>query len=572
MESRIVRIYDQALLACSYCGGEVASMPFDRGENEKRRGVGEVRDRLHGEVMREIEVVVSEFDFGEKAKCGAVVRLCGENDTDGLTRLFETSEGQQVSCTLLGVVGGEHDCSDRIATACVEETAVSTDCHHMIEDGVARALQAALEGSPDDVDVRLHLVDRLLTIDDALSALPHVQELLARASERDDVVDLGIRVLRNVGDEKTASALESARDADRRRIRKEGEAEEQEAVEPDVRRAMPVTGDDATLPIPDTADELLDKWDESEAPEEVVFGELAKAGITLDDVGGLEQVKKQLHRSFLGPMRNPELAAAFKKSAGGGLLLWGPPGCGKTFLARAIAGEMGANFYNVGLADILDMWIGASERNLASVFETARRNAPCVLFFDEIDALGQKRSHLTHAAALRGVVNQLLSELDGVADNNDGVFTLAATNHPWDVDEALLRPGRFDRRLLVLPPDAAARKSILEFHLQDRPTTEVDLSSIIEATDGWSGADLAFIVESAVEQCLDESLDAGEIISVTTAHLLLALSEVPSTIGPWLEGARNHVVYSNRSGEYDELETYLNSSKSNRRKPPGFRR
>lgn len=430
----------------------------------------------------------------------------------------------------------------------------------MIEDGVARALEAALEGSPDDVDVRLHLVDRLLTMDDARSALQHVQELLSRAPERDDVVDLGIRVLRNVGDEKAASALESARDADRRRIRKEE------------RRAMPVTGDDAVLPIPDTADELLDKWDESAAPEEVVFGELAKAGITLDDVGGLEQVKKQLHRSFLGPMRNPELAAAFKKSAGGGLLLWGPPGCGKTFLARATAGEMGANFYNVGLADILDMWIGASERNLASVFETARRNAPCVLFFDEIDALGQKRSHLKHAAALRGVVNQLLSELDGVADNNDGVFTLAATNHPWDVDEALLRPGRFDRRLLVLPPDAAARKSILEFHLQDRPTNEVELSSIIEATDGWSGADLAFIVESAVEQCLDESLDAGEIISVTTAHLLLALSEVPSTIGPWLEGARNHVVYSNRSGEYDELEAYLNSSKSNRRKPPGFRR
>lgn len=440
----------------------------------------------------------------------------------------------------------------------------------MSNDGVVSALEASLAKSPDDVDVRLHLVDRLLDIGEASAALPHVQELLERAPERDDVVDGCIAALRAAGDQKAADALVSARDADRRRSGLDDAAGTGQ--EPDVRRAMPATGDDAVLPVPDTADELLGKWEQSAAPEEVMFGEITAATMTLEDVGGLDHVKQQLHRSFLGPMRNPELAAAFKKSAGGGLLLWGPPGCGKTFLARATAGEMGANFYNVGLADILDMWIGSSERNLASVFDAARRNAPCVLFFDEIDALGQKRSHLKHAAALRGVVNQLLSELDGVSDDNDGVFTLAATNHPWDVDEALLRPGRFDRRLLVLPPDAPARRSILEFHLRERPTDGVDLSTIVESTSGWSGADLAFIVESAVEQCLDESLDAGKVVSVTTGHLVRALGDVPSTIGPWLEGARNHVMYSNRSGEYDELEAYLNSSGSGRRRPPGFRR
>jgi len=427
----------------------------------------------------------------------------------------------------------------------------------MTEDGVARALEAALEGAPDDLEVRMHLVDRLLASGEETRALPHVHELLARAPGRDDVIDFSINVLRSAGDEKAASALESARDSE---------------VEPDLRRAMPVTGDDSVLPVPDTADELLDKWGETDAPEEVVYGEIGAAGITLDDVGGLDDVKKQLHRSFLAPMRNPEVAAAFRKSAGGGLLLWGPPGCGKTFLARATAGEMGANFYNVGLADILDMWIGASERNLASVFDAARRNAPCVLFFDEIDALGQKRSHLKNAAALRGVVNQLLSEMDGVADNNDGVFVLAATNHPWDVDEALLRPGRFDWRLLVLPPDGPARRAILESHLRDRPTESVDLSSIIEATEGWSGADVAFIVESAVEQCLDESLDTGDIVAVTTAHLREALAEVPSTVGPWLEAARNHIMYSNRSGEYDALEAYLKNNGGSGRRPPGFRR
>ena len=433
----------------------------------------------------------------------------------------------------------------------------------MTEDGVVRALESALEAAPEDTGVRRHLLERLLSIGRPNDAVPHAHALLAAAPDDPDSLDLAISVFRAAGDGATADALQAGRDATT--------VARESAHEPDVRRAMPVTGDDAILPVPDTADELLNKWDSSTAPEEVTFGELAASDITLDDIGGLDAVKRQLERSFLAPLRNPELAAAFRKSASGGLLLWGPPGCGKTFLARATAGEMGANFYNVGLADILDMWIGASERNLAAVFEAARRNAPCVLFFDEIDALGQKRSHLKHAAALRGVVNQLLSELDGVADENDGIFVLAATNHPWDVDEALLRPGRFDRRLLVLPPDEPARRAILDFHLRDRPATELDLSAVLQQTNGYSGADLAFIVESAVEQCLDESLDAGEVVSLTTAHLLDALEEVPSTVGPWLETARNHVMYSNKSGEYDELEAYLKANNGRGRRRPGFR-
>ncbi len=433
----------------------------------------------------------------------------------------------------------------------------------MTTDGVIRALEAALSAAPDDQDVRSHLIERLLILDQPNDAVPHAHLLLEHGAGDAAALELAIRVFRAVGDDATVAALDAGRRAQERAI-------EEPDTELEERRAMPVTGDDAILPVPDTADELLSKWDGSTPPEEVTFGELAASEVTLDDIGGLDEVKRQLERSFLAPLRNPEMAAAFRKSASGGLLLWGPPGCGKTFLARATAGEMGANFYNVGLADILDMWIGASERNLAAVFEAARRNAPCVLFFDEIDALGQKRSHLKHAAALRGVVNQLLSELDGVADDNDGIFVLAATNHPWDVDEALLRPGRFDRRLLVLPPDAPARRAILDFHLRDRPAEGVDLAGLVAATEGYSGADLAFVVESAVEQCLDESLDAGSVVAVTTAHLEEALASVPSTVGPWLENARNHVTYSNRSGEYDELEQYLRAQ-GRRKRPPGFR-
>lgn len=190
--------------------------------------------------------------------------------------------------------------------------------------------------------------------------------------------------------------------------------------------------------------------------------------ITLADVGGLEEVKARLDAAFLAPLRNPELRRYQGKSLRGGLLLYGPPGCGKTFLARAVAGELGASFFAVGLNDVLDMWLGESERRLHELLETARRAAPCVLFLGEIDALGRKRSQLRQSAG-RNVVNQLLAELGGAVSDNEGVFVLAATNHPWDVDTALRRPGRLDRTVLVLPPDRVAREVILRGAMADRP-------------------------------------------------------------------------------------------------------
>ena len=192
------------------------------------------------------------------------------------------------------------------------------------------------------------------------------------------------------------------------------------------------------------------------------------AGLTLADVAGMTEVKQRLEAAFLAPMRNPELRRLYGKSLRGGLLLYGPPGCGKTFIARAVAGELGARFIAVSFADIIDMFVGQSERNIHELFEIARRNAPCVLFLDEVDAIGQKRSQLRNTP-MRSAVNQLLLELDDISGHNEGVFLLAATNHPWDVDSALRRPGRFDRTLLVLPPDAAAREGVFRYHLKDRP-------------------------------------------------------------------------------------------------------
>ncbi|MFD3336554.1 ATP-binding protein [Streptomyces sp. NPDC058700] len=284
----------------------------------------------------------------------------------------------------------------------------------------------------------------------------------------------------------------------------------------------------------------------------------APGAVRLADVGGMEEVKDRLEAAFLAPMRNPELRRLYGKSLRGGLLLYGPPGCGKTFIARAVAGELGANFLTVSLSDVLDMWIGASEKNIHDIFETARRQAPCVVFLDELDALGAKRSR-THSSGLRNVVNQLLTELDGIASGagNEGVFVLAATNVPWDVDIALRRPGRLDRTLLVLPPDSTAREAILRYHLRERPIEAVDLGKLVKATEDFSGADLAHVCETAAEVALLDSARSGRVRLITTKDLLGAAKQIKPSTEPWFAAARNVAMFANEGGLYDDLLAHL---------------
>jgi SpoVK/Ycf46/Vps4 family AAA+-type ATPase len=297
--------------------------------------------------------------------------------------------------------------------------------------------------------------------------------------------------------------------------------------------------------------------DESaEDPGSAEAYETERPSLLLADVGGMEAVKERLEVGFLAPMRNPELRRLYGKSLRGGLMLYGPPGCGKTFIARAVAGEMGAHFIVIGIPEVLDMYIGQSERNLHEVFAQARRNAPCVLFLDEVDALGQKRSQ-TRNSATRGVVNQLLTELDSVAADNEGVFVLAATNQPWDVDAALRRPGRFDRTLLVLPPDAPARTAILQYHLRDRPVERIDLTQIVSRTAGFSGADLAHLCETAAEKALIDSSRTGTVRMIGMADFEAALREVRPSTGPWFNSARGVAMFANEGGAYDELLEYF---------------
>jgi SpoVK/Ycf46/Vps4 family AAA+-type ATPase len=270
----------------------------------------------------------------------------------------------------------------------------------------------------------------------------------------------------------------------------------------------------------------------------------------------MDAVKDEIRRRIIAPMEQPEIYKAYGQRMGGGLLLYGPPGCGKTHLARATAGEVNAAFFSIGIHEILDMWIGASERNLHEVFEVARANRPTVLFFDEVDALAASRSDMRTSSG-RHLINQFLAELDGVDGQNDGLLIMGATNAPWHLDAAFRRPGRFDQVVFVPPPDAHARTAILKVLLRDRPARGIDYEKIASRTDRFSGADLRGVVDGAVSGKLDEALRTGDPRPVETHDLLDAAKGTRSTTADWFATARNYVLYANDSGLYDAVKPYL---------------
>jgi len=294
--------------------------------------------------------------------------------------------------------------------------------------------------------------------------------------------------------------------------------------------------------------------DYDDEPEELF---MEKPDINFTDVGGMDNIKEEIKIKIIHPLNNPDLFKAFGKKAGGGILLYGPPGCGKTYLAKATAGEINSKFINVGLDEVLDMWLGNSEKNLHHKFEVARKNNPCVLFFDEIDALGSKRNDLKQSSS-RHTINQFLKELDGVDSNNEGVLILGATNSPWHMDTAFLRPGRFDRIIFVPPPDEAAREIILQLHLKDKPVDNINYKKIAQKTNELSGADLQQLIDVAVEENLRLSMKTGKVEAITTKNLLKALKNVRASTKDWFNTARNYALYSNTSGMYDDILKYLN--------------
>ena len=239
------------------------------------------------------------------------------------------------------------------------------------------------------------------------------------------------------------------------------------------------------------------------------------------------------------------------------MLLFGPPGCGKTLLARATAGECDARFVNVPVVDVVDKYIGEAERKLAAIFADARRDTPTVLFFDELEALAGSRAGNTQQSQI-SLVSTFLAEMDGFAHNNEGVLILAATNMPWGVDAAFRRPGRFDRVQFVPPPDRTARAEILRLQLSGRPVApDLDVEAVAAATTGYSGADLENLVNTAVDLAIEDALASGTEHPVNQAHIEEARREVRPTTLEWLTTARNYAKYANAGGQYDDVAAFL---------------
>jgi SpoVK/Ycf46/Vps4 family AAA+-type ATPase len=287
---------------------------------------------------------------------------------------------------------------------------------------------------------------------------------------------------------------------------------------------------------------------------------IERPAVTYADVGGMEAVKEEIRMKIIHPLKNPQLFKAYGKKIGGGVLLYGPPGCGKTLLSRATAGEIKANFLSIGIHQILDLYLGNSEKNLHALFELARAHAPSVLFFDEVDALAADRNDLKRSAG-RTLINQFLAEMDGNVGSNDGLLILGATNAPWHLDPAFRRPGRFDRILFVPPPDETARRAIIEVMAREKPMDRLDAAAVAKKTKDFSGADLKAVFDIAIERSLARAMAENRVIPLGTDDLLKSAKDVKPSTKAWFESAKNYAIYSNQSGFYDDVLEFLGIKK-----------
>ncbi|TWD84295.1 tetratricopeptide repeat protein [Kribbella amoyensis] len=403
------------------------------------------------------------------------------------------------------------------------------------------ALRKAVEANPDDVLLRLVLAETLVAAAEIESALDQYVVLLDQDGLPDDqYIVVGELAAANGRLALLRSCLEAARQAGV----VEGTGRLQQLVD-----EMISSRSGVKVKVGRPEDEFV----VSDAPQEPT---------TFDQVGGMEEIKRVIHRMVILPLSRPELYQKYGRRSGGGVMLYGPPGCGKTLLARATAGECGLPFVNVRIEDVMDPYLGVSERNLHTAFERARANSPCVLFLDELDALAFAR-HKHGGSEARRLVDVLLQELDAIGSENDGLLVLAATNAPWDVDEAMLRPGRFDRVLFVPPPDEPARADILSVLLKEIPSAALDLKNLAAQTPMYSGADLRALVERGVDAVIDEALTTGGEPPLAMSHLERALPTVkPSTLD-WLHRVRSYIEFANQSERY--VAAYLRTKDVRRR-------
>lgn len=390
-----------------------------------------------------------------------------------------------------------------LATLVLDELRVAT-----APGGPALVVTSA---EPEALDPRLRapdLVDRELSVGlpDAATRRALLERLLADVPRADDV-DLGAVAARTPGFVV----------ADLAAVRREAA----------VSAALRGTGTEPTEQVRQS--DLLDAVGSVRPISLSGGGTLGSGGLTLDDVGDMTEVKAALTEAVLWPLRHPDSFARLGVDAPRGVLLYGPPGGGKTFLLRALAGSGDLNVFAVKGAELLDKYVGESERAVRELFRRAAEAAPALIFLDEVDALAPRRGGSTDAGVADRVVAALLTELDGATPLRE-VVVVGATNRPELIDPAMLRPGRLERLVFVPPPDADARADILRAAGRDVPLAEdVDLDALASELDGYSAADCAALLREAALAAMRESLDAGE---VTAAHLATARRTVRASLDP----------------------------------------
>lgn len=448
-----------------------------------------------------------------------------------------------------------------------------------------KLLEKALAATPGDWETRAHLIDELLAAGQPqraaalLKAAPEIPDTetdalrQARVEMENAPADAQLTLERVLKRNKACAEayLLLARIYQKRGLREEArkkygaatvidESLHDAAMEAWLGTSQAAADPQDVHPVADAsaADELpvAVQTGETSGQTDVIY-ETESPKITFNDIGGMEAVIERIRMNIIYPFKNPEVFKKFNKKPGGGILMYGPPGCGKTHIARATAGECGATFISIAITDILSKWLGESEQRLHQLFEAARHRAPAVIFIDEMDAIGVSRSDAS--SSMSSLVNVFLTEMDGISAKNENLMVLAATNTPWRVDDALRRPGRFDRVLFVPPPDAPAREAILKICLRDLPAEKLDLAKLARLTERYSGADLRAVVERASEKAIFQEMRTGHASKLSQSLLTESIKEMRPSTNEWLETARSYATYANRSGLYDELVAFFES-------------
>ncbi len=268
---------------------------------------------------------------------------------------------------------------------------------------------------------------------------------------------------------------------------------------------------------------------------------LEKPKVNFNDVAGMSYAKETINEQIVYPFKNPELAKKYGKTAGGGIMFYGPPGCGKTFMAKATAGQCDVNFLHARINEIVDMYAGNTEKNLHRVFETARKNSPAVVFFDEMEAMGGKREGDMQGFQ-KMAINQFLAEMDGLESTTENILVIGATNAPWDVDPALKRSGRFGKTIYVGLPDKKSREALFKLYCKKRPVKGIWWGRLARATEGYSSSDVKQLCDDAATIPWREAYEGKKERPIFMRDFMKAIRKRKSSLPEWFGTVRKQLV------------------------------